>query len=162
MPRILCSVFLTLCLTAGAQAQRQSAPLDPCDPALPAQVQSMPTDARAAVLKQLADMCSQAKLSDKPVYDTAPQNGPDDTNTTWGYAARFTPDGKRIVSAGFDLKVRVWDTATGRHLKVLADIPDRPRYLAISLDGKRVAVSIDKVGVRVFDLEKNAQLGEIA
>ena len=122
----------------------------------------MPAEPRAAVLKQLADLCAQAKLSDKPLHDTAPENGPDDTNTTWGYAARFTPDGKRIVSSGFDLKVRVWDTASGRHLKVLAEIPDRPRSIAISPDGKRVAVSMDKSGVRVFDLETNAQLGEIA
>jgi len=121
----------------------------------------MPAEPRAAVLKQLADLCAQAKLSDKPVHDTAPENGPDDTNTTWGYAARFTPDGKRIVSSGFDLKVRVWDTTTGRHLKVLAEIPERPRSIAISPEGKRVAVSMDKVGVRVFDLETNAQIGEI-
>jgi RNA polymerase sigma factor (sigma-70 family) len=40
-------------------------------------------------------------------------------HTAAAFAAAFSPDGKRLVSTGFDKTVRVWDPATGKELHTL-------------------------------------------
>jgi WD40 repeat protein len=32
------------------------------------------------------------------------------------FAVAFTPDGKRLVSGGFDTVIKVWDAETGREV----------------------------------------------
>src|SRR6185437_9136892 len=73
-----------------------------------------------------------------------------------------TPDGKRLVTVGDDMRVKVWDAASGRPLASLAGhAPRTPEgYLsalyaaAVSPDG-RYAASGDRAGfVRVWDLAR--------
>jgi WD40 repeat protein len=47
----------------------------------------------------------------------------------------FTPDGKTLATAGFDKKVKLWQTTTGRELLTLPEQKDRVRWLAFSPDG---------------------------
>jgi len=61
-------------------------------------------------------------------------------------AVAFTPDGKRLVSAGEDETVRIWDLVTGRCTTSLDEHPDPLWCLAVSADGNE-AVSGDVDGV---------------
>ncbi|MEQ9398660.1 MAG: hypothetical protein RJQ04_05780 [Longimicrobiales bacterium] len=54
-------------------------------------------------------------------------------------AVAFTPDGSRVVTGGFDRKIRVWEPATGRLIREFAsDLP--VMALSVSPDGRMVAV----------------------
>jgi WD40 repeat protein len=53
----------------------------------------------------------------------------------------LTPDGRRAITVGKDNTVRVWDARTGAGLKQL-DLS--AHLLALSPDGKRAAVAVDK------------------
>jgi WD40 repeat protein len=52
-------------------------------------------------------------------------------------AAVFTPDGRRLVSAGKDRTLRVWDPAAGTG-QVLAELPAPGQSLALTPDGSQV------------------------
>jgi WD40 repeat protein len=54
-------------------------------------------------------------------------------------ALAFSPDGRRLASAGLDETVRVWDAATGREVHVLRGHTHRVRALVFSRDGQRLA-----------------------
>jgi len=43
-------------------------------------------------------------------------------------AVAFAPDGKTLVSASFDNTLRLWDTATGKEVRVLGRTPFCPRH----------------------------------
>jgi WD40 repeat protein len=62
-----------------------------------------------------------------------------------------TPDG-RIVTASDDASVRVWDTETGRQLRLLEGHRDRVWALAVSPDGSLVASGSLDGDVRLWDL----------
>jgi WD40 repeat protein len=67
------------------------------------------------------------------------------------HAAAFSPDGKRIVTAGLDHTARVWDTATGRELLRLEGHSDQVYSAAFSSDGTRiVTASLDR-SARIWD-----------
>jgi WD40 repeat protein len=51
----------------------------------------------------------------------------------------FSPDGRRVASAGFDRAVRVWDAETGQETHVLAGHRDMVWWVAFSPDGKYLA-----------------------
>lgn len=77
-------------------------------------------------------------------------------------AALFTPDSKRIISSGWNKVIRVWDVPSGE----LADELPRQKGpifgLAISSDGKRLALGgySDRV-VRVMDLKTKKSVAEM-
>src|SRR5581483_11817094 len=50
----------------------------------------------------------------------------------------FSRDGKLLASAGWDAKVRLWETATGKELVTIAH-PARVTAVALAPDGKTVA-----------------------
>ena len=51
----------------------------------------------------------------------------------------FSPDGKRLASAGHDGTVKVWDAATGQETLTLKGHTGRVTSVAFSPDGKRLA-----------------------
>lgn len=73
------------------------------------------------------------------------------------YEVAFTPDGKRVVSAGAGGKIRLWDSATGQELGTIEGHEGRVSSLAISTDGSYIASAGYDGSVRLM----NAMSGEI-
>src|SRR5262249_4053881 len=65
----------------------------------------------------------------------------------------FSPDGRRIATAGEDAVVRVWDTATGTRLHDLIGHGNRVFCAAFSPDGLRLATGGNDKNVRIWDAE---------
>ncbi len=60
----------------------------------------------------------------------------------------FAPDGKSVLSAGFDQVMILWDVATGKELKRFEGLPARRDCAAFSPDGKRIIACGDADGKR--------------
>jgi WD40 repeat protein len=54
-------------------------------------------------------------------------------------AVAFSPDGKRLASAGGDSAVKVWDAATGQEIATLRGHSGYVWSVVFSPDGKRLA-----------------------
>ncbi len=63
----------------------------------------------------------------------------------------FTPDGKRVVSAGKDATIRLWDATTGEQLSTLQGHEGRIDGLAVSPDGSSIASAGSDAKVRLWD-----------
>jgi WD40 repeat protein len=61
----------------------------------------------------------------------------------------------RIVSAGNDKTVHVWDAATGNNLSLFQDETDAVRIVAWSSDGTRIATVGTDAVARVWDVTTN-------
>ena len=61
------------------------------------------------------------------------------------YSVAWTPDGKGIVTAGFDNTVRLWDAATRKEIKAFKGHEGLVLSVAVSPDGKPIlSGSLDK------------------
>jgi WD40 repeat protein len=63
----------------------------------------------------------------------------------------FSPDGRRLASAGLDETVKVWNTATGQEVLSLAGHPGAVASVAFSPDGQRLASASLDGTVKVWD-----------
>ncbi len=64
----------------------------------------------------------------------------------------FSPDGKRLATAGADKVVRIWDLAAEQELAALPN-SDRVRVVAFSPDGKQLAAGCQDGSVRIWNVE---------
>jgi len=79
-------------------------------------------------------------------------------------AAAFLPDGKTLLTAGEDGRIRVWELATGRELRTFDPVPKNkvpneedmdfglPLAVAISADGKTLASTGHDGRVHIWDV----------
>jgi WD40 repeat protein len=74
---------------------------------------------------------------------------------------QFARGGSRVVSAGFDRTVRVWETDTGNQVHCFTDHTDYICGLAVSPDGERVLSGSHDRSARLWDLVTGASLGKI-
>jgi WD40 repeat protein/tRNA A-37 threonylcarbamoyl transferase component Bud32 len=74
----------------------------------------------------------------------------------WGMA--FSSDGKRLVSAGQDGTVRVWDLGTGKELLTLNGHVGAVLAVAVSPDGKRLASAGEDKMIRIWDAASGFEL----
>lgn len=72
----------------------------------------------------------------------------------------FHPDGRRVLTSGTGLAVRVWDLVTQKETLALADpaAAGRPTGIALSADGKLVAAGWEDGAARIWDLESGILL----
>ena len=66
-------------------------------------------------------------------------------------ALAWSPDDRRVVSAGFDSAVHVWNAATGSHVLTYAGHTWRVRAVAWSPDGASIASGGDDGSMQVWD-----------
>jgi WD40 repeat protein len=77
------------------------------------------------------------------------------------YQVAVSRDGKRMVSAGQDNTIRLWDVHTGKELRQMTGHAKLIRALAISPDGKRAVSGGSDRTCRVWDLDKGTELFQV-
>lgn len=70
----------------------------------------------------------------------------------------FSRDGERVLTAGADKTVRLWDVATGQCLRVLRSHRKLSRYIEWSDDQRRALICTDDDDVRLLDLDEDRVL----
>jgi WD40 repeat protein len=74
------------------------------------------------------------------------------------FAVAFSPDSKKIATAGADRTLRVFEVETGKLLFQIEDHADWVLGVAFSPDGKRLATASRDKTAKVFDVEKKESL----
>lgn len=72
----------------------------------------------------------------------------------------FSPDGKMLASVGEDHRIRLWDSVTGRPLRILPGHPKSVRFIAFSPTGKMLASVGNDNTVRLWNVATGRQIGE--
>jgi hypothetical protein len=76
-------------------------------------------------------------------------------------ACAVTPDGRRIILASRDRKLKVWDLESGRVLATLDGHADRVTSCVQVADGRRVVSGSDDRTLKVWDLESGRVLATL-
>ena len=75
--------------------------------------------------------------------------------------AAWSPDGKLLVTGGYDRSLKVWDAATGKMLIEWKDVhKGHLRSVAFSPDGKRLVTTANDNRVTVWDFETREPVKE--
>ena len=84
----------------------------------------------------------------------AAQSGP-----AWSLA--FSPDGKALVSSGFDRMLKLWDPSSGRELASLPMADGWVRGLAFTPDGKTLAAGVADGSVAVWEVASGREVSRL-
>ncbi len=76
----------------------------------------------------------------------------------WVQSVAVAPDGRRILSAGVDKNLRLWDVETGTQIHVLTGHSGAAHSVAISPDGRRAISGSDDKTIRLWDLETGKEI----
>ena len=125
---------------------------------------------RIAAKADLDIACEQLDLPETPVHDAA-DLADAAGHSNWIYDARWSPDGKTIVTAGRDKSVRIWDVDTGKTIRRIDigrlapfkqstdhGIVRKARFID---GGRAIVVTADAHPVRVFDVATGEAIAEV-
>jgi WD40 repeat protein len=133
------------------------------DPDLQKQVRAraQETGRLEAVELELEERCAQIDLPSTPTHDAADAS-PEASHAGWIFDARYSRDGRTIVSASRDGTVRLWETDTGKPIRRIVVAEDDPsgdprkkgivRSVTLVGDGTRAAAASDRNPVRLIEL----------
>jgi WD40 repeat protein len=71
-----------------------------------------------------------------------------------GTSARFSPDGRLVVTSGYDRRARIWNAATGRPVAYLVGHQGSVNDARFSPDGRLVVTASDDGTARVWDVRR--------
>ncbi len=75
--------------------------------------------------------------------------------------AALSPDGRRVVTASYDLTARLWDVASGAETGTLEGHSAAVSAASFSPDGKRVVTASDDATARIWDVASGAELATL-
>jgi WD40 repeat protein len=75
--------------------------------------------------------------------------------------ARFTPDGKRLITNEPDKQIHVWDLTTRQELAHFGEHPERFHLSSPSADGKRLLSDCSDGIVHLWDLATGQEIGRL-
>jgi len=78
------------------------------------------------------------------------------------YAAEFSPDGTLIATAGYDRKIRLWDSFSGEMLKTMTGHNGAVFDLAFSPDGKLIVSGCADETVKVWSVETGDRIDTLS
>jgi hypothetical protein len=118
---------------------------------------TLPDKARAYVEKQMEDIMNRVPAEYR-VGEIVLELKKCDGHFGPVFAAAFSPDGKKSVSAGADGSLRLWDTKTGKELKRLDGHTGRVWTVAFAPDGRRAVSGGFDNSIRLWDLTSGREL----
>jgi hypothetical protein len=74
------------------------------------------------------------------------------------FTVAFAPDGRRVVSGGFDQGVRLWDITTGKTIRTFTGHNGQVWGSVFLADGKKLATAGWDGMIRIWDVEKGNEL----
>src|SRR5262249_39400532 len=74
----------------------------------------------------------------------------------------YTPDGRRLFTAGEDRAIKAWQTVSLTEQKVYEQQPDWPTALALSPDGRRLGAGRYDGSLVLYDAETGRRLAALA
>jgi WD40 repeat protein len=73
----------------------------------------------------------------------------------------YSPDGKALVTSGYDNVIKVWDPASGREIRTLGRAAANILSLAVSPDGRLLASTHEDGATRLWDMGSGGQLATL-
>ena len=83
-------------------------------------------------------------------------------HNSWVYNAIFSPDGKKIITSGKDLSIKIYDAANGLLLHNLQGHRAKINGLSCSPDGKQLVSTSDDRTAITWNLEKGSMVNQSA
>jgi serine/threonine protein kinase len=75
--------------------------------------------------------------------------------------ALFTPDSKRLIAAGPDKQIHVWDLAARKQIAQFGEHPDWLRLSSLSADGKQLLTGCYDGIVRLWDVAEGKEIARL-
>jgi mono/diheme cytochrome c family protein len=110
---------------------------------------------RTVVVASFADIAREVRrtAARAPAPETSPFTGHDGPVV----CVAFAPDGKRALSGGDDMTLRLWDVTTGKELRRFEGHRDAVTAVAFSTDGRLAASGSRDRTIRIWDVDSGRE-----